>query len=472
MKSLKKNYLYSIVYQLLALIIPFLTVPYVSRVLGADQVGVYSFTYSIVYYFMLFAMLGINQYGNREVAKTREDRKKLSKTFSNIYAIQLCSAALMSLFYALYALCFSGEYQPIALIQGLCLLSVFFDYNWFFFGREEFKITVLRNSAVKIFSLIAIFLFVKSSSDLPIYTLILSLSILLSQLLLLPFLKRRVDFVKPQLSEMKRHLKPCLILFIPVISVGLYTIMDKTMLGLMSNMSEVGYYSQAEKIASIPSSLITALSAVMMPRMSNLVAKNDHKQILSYIEKTIIFMSFAAIPAALGLIAIAPNFVPVFLGSGYEKSILILSLLAVPIIFKAIGSVFRAQYMTPHQMDKEYAITTIIGAVVNLGINALLIPSLQSAGAAIGTIFAELAVDIYMAYVLRKALPLRPYFKIALGFLAKGLIMLAVIYPLNWTGLNSYLKIVLAVLIGGLTYLSLNYRLIINYLRSKKWIFR
>lgn len=469
MKSVKKNYIYSIVYQILLLFVPLVTVPYVSRVLGADSIGTYSFTYSIVSYFMIFAMLGINNYGNREIAKCRDDRAKTSEAFSNIYAIQFFASLIMLAAYLVYVSFFVSEYKEIAFIQTICLFSTFFDFNWFFFGLEEFKLTVVRNGIIKILTLFAIFTFVKNENDLLAYTIISAGGILLSQLALAPFLKKYIDFVKPTIREIKRHIKPCLVLFIPVISVSLYNIMDKTMLGLMSDMTEVGYYTQTEKIVNVPLTFIIALSAVMMPRISNLVAKADRKKIMEYLDKAIIFMSLAAVPISLGLIIIAPDFIPIFLGPGYEKCSTILALLGITLIFRAIGSVFRSQYMTPHQMDREYAITTIIGAIVNLGINAILIPYLQSVGACIGTIAAEFSVLVYMAYVLRKDLPLKKYASFVFSNLWKGAIMFVVVYPINYIdGINGYVKILVEVLTGVAIYGVLSCRTLMPFLRRNK----
>ena len=187
MNQLKKNFLYNIVYQILILILPLITIPYVSRVLNADGIGIYSYTYSIISYFMLISMLGINNYGNRVISKVRDDPEHLSQTFFSIYFIQLFMTILMIICYTLFVFLFVKEYKNIALLQSIYLFSNLFDINWFFFGIEKFKVTITRSTVLKVLSMILIFIFIKSKNDVWLYTLLLSGSTFLSQLLLFPF---------------------------------------------------------------------------------------------------------------------------------------------------------------------------------------------------------------------------------------------------------------------------------------------
>lgn len=241
MNQTKKNFLYNIAYQLLILIIPLITTPYISRVLGTYGVGVYSYTYSIVYYFMLIGMLGINNYGNRTIAKSRDDKVAMSKNFFEIYFIQFSVSALMLICYGLYLIFFAQkEYVQIFLIQSLFIVSNMFNINWFFWGLEKFKLTVTRNTILKIASLICIFLFVKGSDDIAIYALILSGVSVLSEVILWYYLRKEVVFTKDlKLDNLKVHFKQCIILFIPVVAISLYKVMDKIMLGNFASVEEV-----------------------------------------------------------------------------------------------------------------------------------------------------------------------------------------------------------------------------------------
>ncbi|MBR3414638.1 flippase [Candidatus Saccharibacteria bacterium] len=430
-RSIKKNFAYNFVYQVLILVFPLITTPYVSRVLGAEGIGAYSYTYSIMYYFMLVAMLGITNHGNRAIAKARENKEELTKTFWSIYLIQLSMSALMIIAYFCYILIFSPNYWLIAIIQVLYIFSAMFDISWLFFGLEEFKTIVIRSIIVKLLELMAIFLFVKNADDIWVYTLIMAGGALINQLVMWPFLINRVASIPWGYLKIKKHIKPCLVLFIPAVAVSLYKVMDKVMLGAMSGVEEVGYYEQAEKIVTMPLAIATALGAVLMPRMSNFIAKGRHEDMRRYIRMSMRFMMFLAFPLCFGLIAIADNFVPLFLGDGFEKSIILVRLLSITTVFLAFANPLRTGYIVPKEQDHVLVKFTILGAVVNLIINFALIPSMNSVGACIGTIAAEFAVMFYQAFSVRKDLPMALYLKDSVAFLIKSLLMFGFIEAIS-----------------------------------------
>ena len=468
MNQVKKNFIYNVLYQFLLLFLPFITVPYVSRVLGSSGIGVYSYTYSIVNYFMLIAMLGINNYGNRTIAKSRDNKDELSKNFFSIYFIQLFMSILMIFMYILYVLFVNDKYNFISWVQIIYLISNMFDINWFFFGLEKFKITVMRSTFVKIISLVLIFSFVKSSDDLWIYTLILSLSTLISQLILISYLKKEIKLVKIKKDDIFIHIKPILILFIPVISISLYKIMDKIMLGNMTVINEVGYYEQAEKIINIPLGIITALGTVMLPRISNLISRGQQKQVYAYIEKSINFMMFLAFPICLGLISISHEFIPLFLGDDFYKTSILLNYLSITIIFISFANVIRKQWLMPKEMDKEYTISVIIGAVLNLLINILLIPKYKSVGACVGTIVAEFVVMLYQIIIVWKDLPIKKYIVNSISFLIKSILMFLIISFYSYINISSEIVVLLKIVSAVIIYALLNFNYIKDILNLKK----
>ena len=278
MNSIKKNFIYNLIYQILLIILPLITTPYISRVLGSEGVGTYTYTYTVANYFMLAAMLGVKNYGNRSVAAVRDDKKALSKTFWEIYGLQfLCSVAALGI-YLLYVLFFEREYQMIALIQGIYVFSGLLDVSWLFFGTERFRTTVMRNIAIRLINLVCVFVFVRTRADLWKYTLIMTLGTACSQGYLWFYVKKIAGWYLPRIKDLKKHLIPELVLFIPIIAVSLYTMMDKVMLGQISTMTQVGYYEGAGRILNIPMGVITALGTVMLPRMSNLAAKGKREK--------------------------------------------------------------------------------------------------------------------------------------------------------------------------------------------------
>lgn len=453
MNSIKKNFLYNASYQVLTLILPLITTPYISRVIGAEKIGVYSYAYSIVYYFGLFILLGLNNYGNRTIAGVREDKEKLSKTFWSIYAMQILFGIAISILYFTYCLSIADN-KLMAYIQFIYLISVILDINWFFFGMEKFKLTVTRNTIIKILTVLSILIFVKSVNDLYIYALIMVIGPLISQLYLWIVLKKFIVFKKINFTDIKQHIVPNLTLFIPVIAISLYTTMAKILLGAMSNMTEVGLFESANKLTVIPSMAITSLGTVMLPRVSNLVAKGQHKETMKYLQKSLIVSVFLSVSMALGLSAISKEFVPFFYGKGFEKCEILIPILILSSIFISWANVIRTQYLIPYKKDKIYIRSVFLGAVLNILVNIILIPMFQSVGAAIGSLCAEITVCCYQTFKVRKEMKISLYLKQSLPFLISGVIMyIGVIFiPFIY---SYFMTIIVKVFIGSIIYLTL-----------------
>ena len=454
MSSLKKNLAYNVAYQILVIILPLITAPYVSRVLGADGLGTYSYIFSIVTYFGLFGMLGIANHGNRSVALVRDNRQKVSEAFSNTYIIQLCTTVIALLLYFLFIYCwFSGD-KTIAYIESIIVLSYVLDITWFFFGLEQFAVTVTRNAIIKIATVVAIFIFVRSREDLWIYALIMSCGMLFSQIYLWLRIRKYADFCKPSWSQVKSNIKPVLMLFIPAIAYSIYKLLDKVMLGAMSSMSQVGLFDNAEKIINIPSSLITAFGTVMMPRITVLLGTGDEHRI-SYLNKiSVRYFTLLVVGAAFGLAGICNVLAPVYFGSEFVGSAPIIAGLGFSLIFVTWANVIRTQYLIPNKLDKPYVISSVIGALANLAVNIILIPKFAGIGAMIGTIIAEFTVFFVQLILVRRSFPMSPYLQPVLFLFPIGMIMFAVVY---WIGAymgNTIITLIIQILVGGFLYLS------------------
>lgn len=454
MSSLKKNLAYNVAYQILVIILPLITAPYVSRVLGADGLGTYSYIFSIVTYFGLFGMLGIANHGNRSVALVRDNRQKVSEAFSNTYIIQLCTTVIALLLYFLFIYCwFSGD-KTIAYIESIIVLSYVLDITWFFFGLEQFAVTVTRNAIIKIATVAAIFIFVRSREDLWIYALIMSCGMLFSQIYLWLRIRKYADFCKPSWSQVKSNIKPVLMLFIPAIAYSIYKLLDKVMLGAMSSMSQVGLFDNAEKIINIPSSLITAFGTVMMPRITVLLGTGDEHRI-SYLNKiSVRYFTLLVVGAAFGLAGICNVLAPVYFGSEFVGSAPIIAGLGFSLIFVTWANVIRTQYLIPNKLDKPYVISSVIGALANLAVNVILIPKFAGIGAMIGTIIAEFTVFFVQLILVRRSFPMSQYLQPVLFLFPIGMIMFAVVY---WIGAymgNTIITLIIQILVGGFLYLS------------------
>ena len=454
MSSLKKNLAYNVAYQILVIILPLITAPYVSRVLGADGLGTYSYIFSIVTYFGLFGMLGIANHGNRSVALVRDNRQKVSEAFSNTYIIQLCTTVIALLLYFLFIYCwFSGD-KTIAYIESIIVLSYVLDITWFFFGLEQFAVTVTRNAIIKIATVVAIFIIVRSREDLWIYALIMSCGMLFSQIYLWLRIRKYADFCKPSWSQVKSNIKPVLMLFIPAIAYSIYKLLDKVMLGAMSSMSQVGLFDNAEKIINIPSSLITAFGTVMMPRITVLLGTGDEHRI-SYLNKNSVrYFTLLVVGAAFGLAGICNVLAPVYFGSEFVGSAPIIAGLGFSLIFVTWANVIRTQYLIPNKLDKPYVISSVIGALANLAVNIILIPKFAGIGAMIGTIIAEFTVFFVQLILVRRSFPMSQYLQPVLFLFPIGMIMFAVVY---WIGAymgNTIITLIIQILVGGFLYLS------------------
>lgn len=425
--NIKRNFIYQMCYEVLALLLPLITSPYIARVIGVEGLGQYSYSYSVAFYFVLFSMLGLVNYGNRAVAQSCGDKDELNRTFSSILAVHIIFSLFCSGAYAVYVLTLH-EGRIYAAIQFAYVLSGLFDISWFYFGIEKFKLTVAQSSAVKLTTAICIFTFVKTTGDLWKYCLIMAGGTLTGQLLLWMPLHRYVKLVRPSLREMRVHVKPLLILFIPAVAISLYKYMDKIMIGAMSSKTQLGLYENAEKIINVPLSVIGAFGTVMLPRMSNLAIKADRQGSDRYILLSMRYVMCLAFALSFGIAGVASVFAPVFWGDSFAGAGPLIMGLAITIPFISFANVIRTQYLIPQARDLDYTISVIAGAAINLVINWLLIPLWGAMGATVGTIAAEMLVCIVQAISVRGRLPLRIYFKNAIPFLLFGVGMFAIVY--------------------------------------------
>ncbi|MBR6168849.1 flippase [Candidatus Saccharibacteria bacterium] len=456
MTNTKKNFVYNTIYQLFSIIVPIILAPFLSRRLGVGGSGIYSYTYSVVYYFTLFTLLGINNYGSRLVAKVREDKKEVSKVFWELASLQLTLGTIMVSLFLIMTFTVFDKYRIIYLIQGLFIFSAALDINWFFYGMEEFKLTVIRSLIIKVINFICILIFVKSPDDVWVYALIMSTSALANQIVLWPFMRTRVIFVRPTIKNMKKHIKPLLVLFIPVIAISIYKIMDKIMIGIISNVNEVGLYEYGEKINSIPLTIIAALGTVMLPKISNLAAKKKRTEIRQYLNKSISFVLFISTPLFY-LFAISLNIiVPMYLGNDFSPTSSLTMLLSISLPFVSFANVIRTQYLIPMEKDRIYVTSVVIGAVLNFIVNMLMIPSLGAKGACYGTIIAEISVMVFQTLCIKNEIQLTNNIKTFIIFALKSAAAFAPSLILGNFIEDGLKKVFLQLLVYASTYTILN----------------
>lgn len=455
MPSLKKNLIYNITYQVLVIVLPLITAPYISRVLGVNGIGTYSYVYSIAYYFGLCGMLGISNQGSRCIALSKYDRDKASHEFSNLYCIQLITSTIALLSYIGFYTCFFTGDKTIAFIDVLFVISYLLDINWFFFGMEQFKITVTRNIIIKTLTVCCIFLLVKTESDLWLYTLIMAAGAFFSQIYLWIQVRRFIDIKTPVWEDVKKNIRPVLILFIPVVAYSIYKVMDKIMIGALTNVTQVGYYENAEKIINIPVGFITAFGTVMMPRISALVSIGNNSQIKKYNRMSFRYFTILVCAAVFGLIGISDILAPVYFGDEFIPCAPLIKGLSVTLIFMTWANIIRTQYLIPNKKDQPYVISTLCGAGINLIFNLVFIPVMGAKGALIGTVLAETSVFLVQAILVRKEFPVFNLLLQTIPFFILGAIMALCVHILGDIRGKSVMTLIIQVAFGATLYLGI-----------------
>ena len=482
MASLKKNFIYQTGYQVLATALPLITTPYINRVLGAEQLGTYTYVANIANYFTIFAMLGFNNYGSKMIAATKHNENELAHTFSSIRKLQCLMATVVVAIYLLFISLCIPEHKSLYFIESLWIINCFIDINWFFWGMEKVKLTVNRNLIIKLITLLGVFIFVRSRNDILIYAFILVIGTILSDIYLISQVKKYVKGTKTTFYEMIAHIKPCIALFIPIVAMSIYQQMDKTMLGVLSTYEQVGYYSSADKIVNIPLGIITGLGTVSLPRIVSLISENKIMEYKKVVEKSISLVMFMCSAIAFGILAVSQEFVPLFFGREFLPCVSLVSFLTFVIFFKAISIVLVNQILIPNDNEKYYIISVFIGAFINLILNYSLIRKFDAVGAVYATLISELIVcfiQIFICFNYLNTLKIigKNFQYIILGILMYGLVRKVAVL-IKDTSL--FQRSILEILLGGTAFLgacviywkikkdSTFYPIIINFLNKLK----
>lgn len=445
------------IYEVFLLIVPFCVTPYVSRTLGAASSGQYSYVLSIVTYFVQLSTLGFDKYAQRLVAFHQDKCEDQKRDF---WEILICKAASSFLCFVIYVLfIYSGflndKYLVLSLILSMNILSVGIDIAFFFQGNENFKTLMFRNILIKSIGFCAIFYFVKDEKSVNIYAAIQSIIILGSNISLWWYIPKSFYNIHFNELDFPRHFKPAFLLFIPTMAVSVYTCLDKTLIGLITqDDAENGYYEYSEKLVKMALIVITALGTVMIPRNSKLLANNNFEELNKNISLAIKFVFFLGLPMCLGLIAISDNLIPWYLGNEYMKAISMVKILSPIIVIIGISNVLGMQYLIPLKRDKEFTIAILIGAISNFTLNLILIPNYKSTGACISTVISELIVTIIMFFLVYKELNIK-YQCSALKVwknIVSSSIMYIVVFSFGNTLSSNFINTILLIAIGGLIY--------------------
>lgn len=446
-KSIKKNYIYNLIYQILILITPLITAPYLSRVLGADGVGTYSYIDSVSSYFVLFATLGLTTFGQREISYVQENRKKRSIIFWETNILELIASFFCIIVYVIFSLLHSNWQLYIVLVFNL--LAVIVNISWFFQGIEEFGKIVLRNIIFKVLNIVFIFIFIKSRDDLIWYLLGTSFFTFLNNASYWLNIHKYVDFPNIKLLHPKRHVKTVMSLFLPTIAIQIYTVLDKTMIGIITKDAfENGYYEQALKISRMVLTLVTSLATVMIPRICYHFEKGETAQVRKYMYRGYKFVWFLGIPLCIGLILVSSNFVPWFFGDGYEEVIPLIGILSLLILAIGINNVTGIQYLIPTKRQNIFTKTVIIGATINFILNYFLIRMFRAYGAAIASVTAETVIAVVQLIIIRRELSPYKILKSGIHYYIAGSIMGIVLFIVRGYLTSSIINTIILIIIG------------------------
>lgn len=458
-RTIVKNYSYNLLYQILLIVIPIVTTPYISRALGAQALGTYSYVQAICSYFTLFGVLGITVYGQREIAFVQSDLKKRSQIFVELFLLKLTTLTFFIGLYVVLAVILE-DYRMLLLVQGVELLAAVVDITWLAQGMEDFKRIVCRNIIVKIISVIMIFSFVKTPSDMVIYILCISGASLLGNLMLWFSLNKYINISSVDFPNINifRSLKASLIYFVPQIAIQIYTLLDRIMLGSLSNnMSYLGYYDQSQKIVKLILSCITALSVTMLPRITAVYAQKDYTQIKGLIKQSFRFVFFMAFPMTIGLCFIAKNFVSWFFGPYFLNIDVLLCALSPIILISSISSVIGTQYLIPTKKIWLYNKSVICGAITNFFLNLILIPKYNAYGAVFGTLIAETLVSAIQLYYVRKEFNVSFLLKLSKPYFIAAFCMGICLMGLRPIWGSGILATFLQIMMGGISYIIMLY---------------
>lgn len=434
-KKVIKNFIFASSYQILALIVPLITTPYISRVLGVGNIGIFNYTQSVLSYFILFGDLGINLYGQKEISYYQNDKSKYSKIFWELFILRIITMVISLPVY--FFMIVNSEYKSYYLIMIIQIVFSAFDISWLYGGLENFKITTIRNFFIKILGIIFIFIFVKSKDDLIIYVLCNALTIVFGNITLWIRLDKIVDTPKYLNIRPTKHIHFVIIMLIPQISVTIYKTIDKVMLGSLFNVIEVGYYSQADKILNLAIVMVSAIGIVMMPRISSLHSKEDDKNIFENMFGSFRLVYIIAFPMAFGLIAVADNFVPWFFGSEFIPVASIIKILALSIIIIGISNLLGKTYLIATNRVKVYTKSVVFGAIVNIILNLCTIRIYGAIGAAVSSLISQFLILIYQLMVLHKEINVMKFISLVKKYLLSSIIMLIVIKLIPDSGVDS-----------------------------------
>lgn len=449
-KGVFKNFSYTLIYQILALILPIITVPYITRTLDQELVGMNSIIQANCLYFELIGTLGISLLGPREIAKSVDDKQKLSFTFFSIYRIQFIMHLIALVAYCIYVTVFVRK--VLGYFYLIYLIAYMFDISWLFIGLEDFKSITVKNVFIRLVSFILLFYFVKKDSD--IYKYVVTLyapQIIINAYMWWLALKKHVVYQRNVFIN-HYYMREAVSLFIPQVASSIYTVLDKTVLGIFSTYAVAAVYTQAQTLLRLTYAIVPSFCKVLAPRISSCIKRKSENEVYKYMRMSCHVISAISFLIFFGVLACAKRFVTWYLPVGYEQTSSVL-ILCAPIILMVSGANFISiEYLIPLGEQNKYTISVIISAVLNVILNLLLTPYLGVYGVCIGSVAAETIGFIVQMYYVKEYIDLKKLFSGIYAYCIAGFIMYIILRIVNRHISVTVLGLITMILIGMCSY--------------------
>lgn len=455
-KSVKLNFILNAIRIFLGAFFILITTPYVTRVLGAENLGKVDYVTSIIQYFILFTALGVPNYGIREIARTRDSEYERTKVVLELGIILVVTTIFgyIILFFLLNKISNFKQIKTLILIMSTWILFNNIGFEWFYQGIENQIYITVRFIMIRLVVIVLMFLFVKSSNDYCIYGVIVVLMNSGSNILNLINIRKYLSFKDIKLKDLTifRHLKPILIIFAASLSISIYLQLDVVMLGNI-NDKIVAYYTIPNKLIRLVMILITALGTVLVPRISNCIKNKDVENYKKYINLSLKYILMISIPSLVGIFLLTDNIIYIMAGEKFLQSILTMRILVFILFIVGLAYFLGFQILYPHGLEKYYTYSVTIAAIINFIFNYIMIPRYYQNGAAIGTIIAELTGVIIMLYFTRNYLKDIEFYSLKnLKYFVSAGIMGIFILIIKTLNLSNLLTMLVAISLGSIIY--------------------
>jgi O-antigen/teichoic acid export membrane protein len=453
-KSITTNFIFNLTKTISSIMFPIVTFSYSSRILGAEGIGKVNFSKSIISYFSMFAQLGMNLYGTREVAKIRDDKKGLSKFVHEMLLINGFTTCVAYIALALSMLFVNRlyDYRILLLVNSVSILMMGMGMEWLYQGLEEYRYISVRAMVFQIIAIVVMVLTVKDTDDVVNYMVVSTLAASGSYILNFFNSRKYVDFHWQGSYEIRKHLKPIFWLFATILSIELYSVLDSTMLGFLKGDETVGMYTAATKIVKIPTSLITSLGVVIAPRLSYYVGRGDDNQFVGLVKKAYHFVFLFSVPIFIGMFMLNGEIIDLVCGNGYDSAKTIMRLLSPLILIIPFSYATNNQILVSMSRDKLFLTATCIGAVTNVVFNMVLIPSFSYNGAAVASVLAETMVAVVSYINAGRVFNIKSIFNGYYQYWIAAVPILFIVYVIQWCGMGTVATILLSVIVAAIVY--------------------